>query len=190
MKDMKRTFFLHGFLTKSWCKGCIYHRTCNILDRQGLLHINAPKTHSPKQKLEMIINGASFYTGKRQMTKDNHLLGTFDLTGIPLAPRGVPQIKVTFEIDVNGILKVMAEDKGAVNKNDITIHSDRSLAQVQIERLINEAIKFAEEDRKTKERIDAKNEFKNAVYSMKTQISDQEALISKLTSEDKEKIDV
>lgn len=78
------------------------------------------------------------FEGERPMTKDNHLLGKFDLTGIPPAPRGVPQIEVTFEIDVNGILHVSAEDKGTGNKNKITITNDHNrLSPEDIDRMIN-----------------------------------------------------
>merc|ERR1719423_517006 len=81
------------------------------------------------------------------MTKDNHLLGKFDITGIPPAPRGVPQIEVTFEIDANGILVVSAEDKGTGNKEKITITNDQNrLTPEDIERMINDAEKFADED--------------------------------------------
>ena len=93
------------------------------------------------------------------MTKDNHLLGKFDLTGVPPAPRGVPQIEVTFEIDVNGILKVSAEDKGTGNKNNIVINNNQNrLSPEEIERMIKDAEKFADEDKKVKERVEAKNE--------------------------------
>uniref|UniRef100_A0A183DAN4 Heat shock protein 70 n=1 Tax=Gongylonema pulchrum TaxID=637853 RepID=A0A183DAN4_9BILA len=89
------------------------------------------------------------YEGERPMTKDNHILGKFDLTGIPPAPRGVPQIEVTFEIDVNGILHVTAEDKGTGNKNKITITNDHNrLSPEDIERMINDAEKFADDDKK------------------------------------------
>ncbi|MGH0121290.1 UNVERIFIED_CONTAM: hypothetical protein FKN15_073616 [Acipenser sinensis] len=102
------------------------------------------------------------YEGERPLTKDNHLLGTFDLTGIPPAPRGVPQIEVTFEIDVNGILRVTAEDKGTGNKNKITITNDQNrLTPEDIERMVNDAERFAEEDKKLKERIDARNELES-----------------------------
>merc|ERR1739844_77857 len=98
------------------------------------------------------------FEGERAMTKDNHLLGKFDLTGIPPAPRGVPQIEVTFEIDANGILQVSAEDKGTGNKEKITITNDQNrLTPEDIERMVNEADKFADEDKKTKEKVDARN---------------------------------
>merc|ERR1719242_2616340 len=129
------------------------------------------------------------YEGERSMTKDNHNLGKFDLTGIPPAPRGVPQIEVTFEIDVNGILKVSAEDKGTGTKNHIVIQNDQNrLSPEDIERMINDAEKFADEDKKIKERVDAKNELESYAYSLKNQINDKEKLGAKLGDEDKEKI--
>merc|ERR1712149_103557 len=98
------------------------------------------------------------FEGERPMTKDNHLLGKFDLNNIPPAPRGVPQIEVTFEIDVNGILRVSAEDKGTGSKESITITNDQNrLTPEDIERMINEAEKYAEEDKKVAERAIAKN---------------------------------
>ncbi len=82
------------------------------------------------------------FEGERSMTKDNHLLGKFDLTGIPPAPRGVPQIEVTFEIDVNGILRVSAEDKGTGNKNNIVINNNQNrLSPEEIERMIKDSEK-------------------------------------------------
>ncbi|CAF0894031.1 unnamed protein product [Rotaria sordida] len=130
------------------------------------------------------------YEGERPMTKDNHLLGKFDLTGIPPAPRGVPQIEVTFEIDVNGILKVTAEDKGTGNKNNIVINSNTNrLSPEEIERMIKDSERFAEEDKKVKDRVDAKNELESYVYSLKTQIADKDKLGSKLSSDDKSTIE-
>jgi len=129
------------------------------------------------------------YEGERSMTKDNHMLGKFDLTGIPPAPRGVPQVEVTFEIDVNGILKVSAEDKGTGTKNHIVIQNDQNrLSPEDIERMLNDAEKFADEDKKLKERVDARNELESYAYSLKNQIADKEKLGAKLSDEDKEKI--
>uniref|UniRef100_A0A673L3F2 Endoplasmic reticulum chaperone BIP n=1 Tax=Sinocyclocheilus rhinocerous TaxID=307959 RepID=A0A673L3F2_9TELE len=130
------------------------------------------------------------YEGERSLTKDNNLLGTFDLTGIPPAPRSVPQIEVTFEIDVNSILRVTAEDKGTGNKNKITITNDQNrLTPEDIERMVNEAERFADEDKKLKERIDARNELESYSYSLKNQIRDKEKLGGKLSSDDKEAIE-
>merc|ERR1719187_1324191 len=115
------------------------------------------------------------FEGERPMTKDNHILGKFDLNGIPPAPRGVPQIEVTFEIDVNGILRVSAEDKGTGKKEKITISNDQNrLSPEDIERMVNDAEKFADEDKKVKDQVDAKNEFESYAYSLKNQIGDKE----------------
>lgn len=123
------------------------------------------------------------------MTKDNHLLGKFDLNGIPPAPRGVPQIEVTFEIDVNGILRVSAEDKGTGNKEKITITNDQNrLTPEDIERMINDAEKFADDDLKVKEKVEARNELESYAYSLKNQIKDEEKLGGKLSEEEKETI--
>nr|CAB3254458.1 78 kDa glucose-regulated protein-like [Phallusia mammillata] len=127
--------------------------------------------------------------GERAMVKDNHHLGKFDLTGIPPAPRGVPQIEVTFEIDVNGILRVSAEDKGTGKKEKITIkNDDNRLSKDDIERMVQDAEKFAADDQKMKERVDAKNELESYAYSLKNQVNDKEKLGGKLSDEDKETI--
>jgi heat shock protein 5 len=126
------------------------------------------------------------YEGERPMTKDNHLLGKFDLNGIPPAPRGVPQIEVTFQIDENGILIVTAEDKGSGNTEAITITNDQNrLTPEDIERMINDAEKFADEDKKVKERVESKNELESYAYSLKNQLKDEEKLGGKLSAEDK-----
>merc|ERR1712168_145868 len=112
------------------------------------------------------------YEGERPMTKDNHQLGKFDLTGIPPAPRGVPQIEVTFEIDVNGVLRVSAEDKGSNNKESITIKNDGNrLSPDDIERMVKDAEEFAEADQKAKERVESKNELEGLAYSTKSQVA-------------------
>lgn len=130
------------------------------------------------------------FEGERPLTKDNHQLGKFDLTGIPPAPRGVPQIEVTFEIDVNGILKVSAEDKGTGNKEKITITNDHNrLTPDDIEKMIKDAEKFADEDKKVKEKVEAKNELESYAYSLKTQLSDKEKLGGKLSDEDKKTVE-
>merc|ERR1712110_1107525 len=102
------------------------------------------------------------YEGERAMTKDNHQLGKFDLTGIPPAPRGVPQIEVTFDIDANGILQVSAEDKGTGSKEKITITNDQNrLTPEDIEQMIKDAEMFADEDKKLKERVESRNELES-----------------------------
>jgi len=113
------------------------------------------------------------FEGERAMTKDNHPLGTFDLSGIPPAPRGVPQIEVTFDIDANGILNVSAEEKGTGKKQQITITNDKGrLSKDDIDRMVNEASKYEDEDKKQRERVDAKNGLENYAYSMMNAIND------------------
>jgi len=127
------------------------------------------------------------FEGERSMTKDNHLLGKFELTDIPPAPRNVPQIDVAFEIDVNGILRVSAEDKGTGNSNEVKIENDKGrLSEEDIERMIEEAEMFAEEDRQLKEKIDARNGLESYAYSLRNQISDEEKLGDKLSEDEKE----
>merc|ERR1712146_468356 len=115
------------------------------------------------------------YEGERAMTKDNHLLGKFELTGIPPAPRGVPQIEVSFEIDANGILQVSAADKGTGKSEKITITADKGrLSQEEIERMVQEAEEFAEEDKKVQEKINAKNGLEGYAYSLRNSLTDEE----------------
>ncbi|KAI3433911.1 hypothetical protein D9Q98_003713 [Chlorella vulgaris] len=128
------------------------------------------------------------YEGERAMTKDNHKLGQFDLTGIPPAPRGTPQIEVSFEIDANGILNVAAVDKGSGKSEKITITNDKGrLSQEEIDRMVSEAEEFAEQDKKVKGRIDARNQLETYCFNMKQSVT--EKLKDKLDPEDKEKVE-
>ncbi|KAG0239294.1 ATPase with role in protein import into the ER [Mortierella sp. GBA43] len=129
------------------------------------------------------------FEGERVMTKDNNQLGKFELTNIPPAPRGVPQIEVTFELDASGILRVSASDKGTGKTETITIVNDKGrLSEEEIDRMIKEAEQFANEDQVVKERIEAKNVLENYLYSVKTQVNDDNQLGSKIEAEDKKKI--
>jgi heat shock protein 5 len=129
------------------------------------------------------------FEGERSMTKDNNILGKFELTGIPPAPRGVPQIEVSFELDANGILKVSAHDKGTGKSESVTITNDKGrLSQEEIERMVAEAEKYAEEDKATRERIEARNGLENYAFSLKNQVNDEEGLGGKIDEEEKETI--
>jgi len=126
------------------------------------------------------------FEGERSLTKDNNLLGKFELSGIPPAPRGVPQIEVTFEIDANGIMKVGAADKGTGKSESITITNEKGrLSQEEIDRMVAEAEKFAEEDDLQRKRIESLNSLSSFVYGVKTQLGDQEGLGGKISDEDK-----
>ena len=123
------------------------------------------------------------------MTKDNHILGKFNLEGIPPAPRGVPQIEVTFDIDANGILNVSAMDKGTGKQNKITITNDKGrLSKDEIEKMVNDAEKYKAEDEKIKKKVEAKNGLENYCYSMKNTLAD-EKLKDKFTEEDKQLVE-
>jgi len=131
------------------------------------------------------------YEGERSMTKDNHLLGKFELAGIPPAPRGVPQIEVSFQVDANGILQVSAEDKGTGKAETITITAEKGrLSEEEIERMVLEAEEFAEEDKKVKDRVNARNGLESYVYNLKNQLDDDEkGLADKLSSQDRKDLE-
>ena len=126
------------------------------------------------------------FEGERAMTKDNNLLGKFDLTGIPPAPRGVPQIEVTFDIDANGILNVSAQDKSTGKVNKITITNDKGrLSKEEIDRMVNDAEKYKEEDEKQREKVAARNKLENYIFSVKQAANDSG---DKLESTDRETV--
>jgi len=128
------------------------------------------------------------YEGERAMTKDNNLLGKFELTGIPPAPRGVPQIEVTFDIDANGIMHVSAVDKSTGRENKITITNDKGrLSKDDIEKMVREAEKYKDEDDKQKDRISAKNALESYAFNMKSTVED-EKLKDKISAADKQKV--
>jgi len=129
------------------------------------------------------------YEGERAMTRDNNRLGKFELHGIPPAPRGVPQIEVTFDLDANGILNVGAENKESGNKNKITITNDTGrLTKEQIEKMVQEAEKFKDEDKKHQDRVSAKNKLEQYAYGIRTTISDDKTK-DKVSASDKATIE-
>merc|ERR1711951_332120 len=124
------------------------------------------------------------FEGERALTRDNHSLGKFDLTGIPPAPRGTPQIEVTFDVDANGILNVSAVEKGSGKVEKITITNDKGrLSKEEIERMVNDAEKFKDEDNKQKDRISAKNGLESYIFNLKSSL-DNDQLKSKLAPEE------
>jgi len=128
------------------------------------------------------------YEGERSMTRDNNLLGKFELSGIPPMPRGKPQIEVTFDLDANGILQVNALDKTTGKSEKITITNDKGrLSQDQIDKMVKDAEKFKDDDQKQRERIEAKNQLENYAYSIRSSLQD-EALAGKLSEDDKSKL--
>jgi heat shock protein 1/8 len=129
------------------------------------------------------------FEGERQLTKDNNILGKFQLDGIPPAPRGVPQIEVTFDLDANGVLNVNAMDKAGGKSNKITITNDKGrLSKDDIERMVSEAERYKEEDAKHKKKIDARNGFENYVYSVKNSTCES-GVKDKLTDDDRATIE-
>merc|ERR1711937_333410 len=129
------------------------------------------------------------FEGERAMTKDNNLLGKFHLDGIPPAPRGVPQIEVTFDIDANGILNVSATDKSTGKANQITITNEKGrLSQSEIDRMVSEAEKFKAEDEANKSKIEAKNGLENYCFTMRNTLQ-EEKLKDKFEGDDKDKIE-
>merc|ERR1719387_2075526 len=129
------------------------------------------------------------FEGERAMTKDNNLLGKFHLDGIPPAPRGVPQVEVTFDIDANGILNVSAQDKSTGKSNQITITNEKGrLSQAEIDRMVSEAEKFKAEDELNKSKIEAKNGLENYCFTMRNTLQ-EEKLQDKFEGDDKDKIE-
>merc|ERR1719265_1362016 len=123
------------------------------------------------------------------MTKDNNLLGKFHLDGIPPAPRGVPQVEVTFDIDANGILNVSAQDKSTGKANQITITNEKGrLSQSEIDRMVQEAEKFKAEDDLNKAKIEAKNGLENYCFTMRNTLN-EEKLKDKFEAGDQETLD-
>jgi len=131
--------------------------------------------------------GIKVFQGEREMAADNQMLGQFDLVGIPPAPRGVPQIEVTFDIDANGIVNVGAVDKGTGKQQSITIRSSGGLSDAEVERMVEEAEQMREADQAKRETVQAKNDGETLGYQVEKQLSELKEKISKEDAEDLKK---
>jgi molecular chaperone DnaK len=151
-------------------------------------------TTIPVKKSQMFSTTADYQTqveihvlqGERPMARDNRSLGRFMLTGLPPAPRGVPQIEVSFDIDVNGILKVSAKDMGTGKEQNITIKASTQLPREEVDRLVEEAEKHAEDDKRVREEIDAKNELEQRIYTVEKSLKDAG---DKISAAEREKVE-
>ena len=159
-----------------------------VIPRGTVIPTKKSQVFSTNQDQQTAVS-INVFEGERALIKDNHNLGKFEMNGIPPAPKGVPKIEVTFEIDENSIMTVIAQDKATGNKETITITNDKGrLTKEEIQRMISDSEKFADEDKAIKDKIDAKNSLDNYIHQMKNSIEDKDKLANKLEEDDKSTI--
>ena len=142
-----------------------------MIDRNTTIPTKKTQTYSTAEDNQNAVT-IRVFQGEREMAADNKILGQFDLVGIPPAPRGVPQIEVTFDIDANGIVNVHAKDKGTGKEQQIKIQASGGLSDADIEKMVQEAEQFAEEDKSRREAAEAKNSAESLIHSTEQQLKE------------------
>ncbi|KAK6943791.1 Heat shock protein 70 family [Dillenia turbinata] len=164
------------------------HRMVKIIKRNTVIPMRKSKTFTTLEDYQTSIT-CEVYQGESEFSKDCHLLGWFDLDGILPAPKGEPEILVTFNIDANGILQVTAQDKKTKKSASIVINLKGDLRKEELERMVEEAKQFVEDDRIARQRIEARNDLETYLYDMKSKTSELEKLADKIDSHGKESIE-
>jgi len=156
-----------------------------MIDRNTTIPTKKTQTYSTAEDNQNAVT-IKVYQGEREMAADNKLLGNFDLIGIPPAPRGVPQIEVTFDIDANGIVSVSAKDKGTGKEQTIKIQASGGLSDADIDQMVKDAEKFAEEDKKRRAAAEARNQADSLVHATEKQLEEHGAKVDAATKSDVE----
>ena len=159
-----------------------------MIDRNTTIPTKKTQTYSTAEDNQNAVT-IRVFQGEREMAQDNKMLGQFDLVGIPAAPRGVPQIEVTFDIDANGIVNVSAKDKGTGKEQQIRIQASGGLSDDDIEKMVQDAEKFADEDKKRREGAEARNQADSLVHATEKQLEEHgDKIDASLKSEVEEKV--